>query len=93
MSDAPVFRSRVLGAADGDPVERAGVLTSYVAEGILSDALRAGRGAQLYIDLARTVADGELAAIRRQFAWLTIRDIQVHIQRRLTHGRPRKAPT
>jgi acyl carrier protein len=68
------------GVAHGD-LQRAGILTPYVAETIAEDALRAGPGARLEVAVASSVSDAKLASLGEQFAWLGRRGIQVSIRR------------
>src|SRR6266481_5288878 len=49
---------------------RAELLTPYVAETIVDQALRAGRGARLEITVAEDASDVQLAHVRAEFAWL-----------------------
>jgi hypothetical protein len=59
-------------------IRRAGVLSPYAAELLVEDALSAGPGARLEI----TVGNGQsLAEVRRQFAWLGRRGVEVAIRR------------
>jgi acyl carrier protein len=65
----------------GATLERAGVLTPYVAETIAEDALRAGQGSQLEITLPAGTTDDGLEWTRDQFAWLGYRGVEVLIRR------------
>src|SRR5438128_158231 len=49
---------------------RAELLTPYVAETIVDQALRAGREARLEITVAEDASDVQLAHVRAEFAWL-----------------------
>jgi acyl carrier protein len=49
---------------------RAELLTPYVAETIVDQALRAGRGARLEITVAEDASDVQLARVHAEFAWL-----------------------
>jgi len=67
-------------------IRRAGVLSPYAAELLAEDALRAGPGARLEI----AVGTGEsLEEVRRRFAWLGRRGVEVAVRR--TDRSPRRA--
>ena len=66
---------------------RAELLTPYVAETIVDQALRAGRGARLEITLAEDASDVQLARVRAEFAWLAEQGPAVAIERPETLSR------
>jgi acyl carrier protein len=68
------------GTSHGD-LQRAGLLTPYVAETIAEDALRAGPGARLEVAVSSSISDAKLAFLGEQFAWLGRRGIQVNVRR------------
>jgi hypothetical protein len=63
-------------------LERAEWLTPYTAAAIADDALHAGRGARLEVTLARDATDSAVGRLRREFAWLGTRGVEVSISRR-----------
>jgi acyl carrier protein len=80
---APVVaRARVVPASGkGGGLERSGELTPYEIQMLVSDALRAGPGARLEMEVAASTDDAGLAATRRHFAWLAGRGVAVSVQR------------
>ncbi len=60
---------------------RAEFLTPYVAETIVDDALRAGRGARVEVTLDGGASDAELACVRAEFAWLAAQGVAVSVGR------------
>jgi acyl carrier protein len=80
---APVVaRARVVPASgNGGGLERLGELTPYEIQILVSDALRAGPGARLEMEVPASTDDAGLAATRRQFAWLAGRGVAVSVQR------------
>ncbi len=73
-------------AAGGRVLERAGQLTPYIAETIADDALRSGPGTRLDVTVT-TSDDATVARVRRQFAWLVERGVEVSVHRGGTTGR------
>lgn len=65
----------------GTGIARVGPLTRYVAEVIIEDALRAGRGARLEVELAEDVTDAEVALLGRHFAHLGARGVEMRLHR------------
>ena len=63
-------------------LERAEWLTPYTAAAIADDALHAGRGARLEMTVARDATDSAVGRLRREFAWLGARGVEVSISRR-----------
>ena len=66
----------------GALLERAEWLTPYTAAAIADDALHAGRGARLEMTVARDVTDSAVGRLRREFAWLGARGVEVSVSRR-----------
>jgi len=64
-------------------VRRAARLTPYVAQTIVEDALRAGRGTRLEVTVVSRLGAAELAQLREQFSCLAGRGIDVTVH----HGR------
>jgi len=62
-------------------LERSGELTPYEIEILVADALRAGPGARLEMELSASTDDAGLAATRKRFAWLAGRGVAVNVQR------------
>ena len=76
----PAVRSRVVPAApDGGSLERVGALTPYLAQTILEDGLRAGRGARVELSLPADTGIAGLAAVAARFAPLGARGIEVRV--------------
>jgi acyl carrier protein len=78
-----VVRSR-LRAGGTDGLVRASALTPYVLQTIEDDALSAGRGARLEVDLSSTAArvdDAVVAHVRDRLAWLERRGVLVSVRR------------
>src|SRR5438132_1661881 len=61
--------------------ERAGELTPYEIQLLVADALRAGPGARLEMELAASTDDAGLATTRKRFAWLAGRGVAISVQR------------
>jgi acyl carrier protein len=79
---APLFaRARVVRAGNGGELERSGELTPYEVEILVADALRAGPGARLEMELPAGTDDAGLAATRDRFAWLAGRGVAVNVWR------------
>ena len=80
---APIFaRARVVPAGgNGGGLERAGELTPYEIQLLVADALRAGPGARLEMELAASTDDAGLATTRKRFAWLVGRGVAVSVRR------------
>jgi acyl carrier protein len=77
----PRFWMRIMSAAQaGGTLERTAWLTPYIAGTIREDALAAGRGARLEMTVA-TSSGPTLASVRRQFAPLSMRGIDVTVRR------------
>src|SRR5689334_19404130 len=66
----------------GALLERAEWLTPYTVAAIADDALHAGRGARLEVTVAREVTDSAVGRLRREFAWLGARGVEVSVHRR-----------
>ncbi len=62
-------------------LESAEWLTPYAAETIAEHALRAGPGSRLEIAVASDVAEAKLQLVRRRFAALTGRGVEVDVHR------------
>lgn len=62
-------------------LERAEWLTPYAAQSIMEDAMRGGPGSRLELTLPASAADTALAAVRRQFAQLAERGLDVRVTR------------
>jgi acyl carrier protein len=60
---------------------RAELLTPYVVETIVDDALRAGRGARVEVTVAEDASDAELVCVRAEFAWLASQGVAVSVGR------------
>ena len=86
---APVW-ARVTSASAGaaGAVERAVHLTPYAAQTIADDALHAGHGARLEVEVPVGTSDRDLHAVQAQFARLGERGVQVHVRRRSTFAPP-----
>jgi hypothetical protein len=67
-------------------VERADWLTPYTAAAIAGDALHAGRGARLEMTFAPGLGEATLGRVRREFAWLGARGVEVTVSRRRGAG-------
>ena len=81
----PLVWTRLVSAPGrpGGEVRRVAQLTPYVAETIVEDALRGGRGARLELTVVSRVGEAGLAHLRDQFSWLADRGIDVTVH----HGR------
>jgi len=78
----PIFaRARVVRAGNAGELARSGELTPYEVEILVADALRAGPGARLEMDLPAGTDDARLAATRDRFAWLAQRGVAVSVRR------------
>jgi acyl carrier protein len=80
---ATVFaRARVVPArGNGAGLERCGELTPYEIEILVADALRAGPGARLEMEVPASTDEADLAAARKRFAWLAARGVAVSVRR------------
>src|SRR5437773_6275576 len=76
-----VARVRIVPARGNGGLERSGELTPYEIEILVADALRAGPGARLEMELSASTDDAGLAATRKRFAWLAGRGGAVSVQR------------
>jgi len=76
-----VARVRIVPARGNGGLERSGELTPYEIEILVADALRAGPGARLEMELSASTDDAGLAATRKRFAWLAGRGVAVSVQR------------
>ena len=78
-------RVRIAPPADrrSAPLERLTSLTPYALELLVEDALRAGRGACVEIDLSADSEPTNVAAAEARFAWLAERGITVRVRRGL----------
>src|SRR5882724_11801838 len=76
-----VARARIVPARGNGGLERSGELTPYEIEILVADALRAGPGARLEMELSASTDDAGLAATRKRFAWLAGRGVAVSVQR------------
>jgi acyl carrier protein len=88
---ATVFaRTRVVpGAARPNrPLERSGLLTPYAAQLIAEDALHAGAGSVLEMDVSAATHDDGVTAARDTFGWLADRGVRVIVRRDLPPARP-----
>ena len=82
------MRARVI-PANGDGrcgIVRVVAFTPYAAETIADDALRAGRGAQLELEVSDDAAASGMAAIAERFALLGARGIKVNVHRMSVSG-------
>ena len=80
QEELPSGRVRITGG-QGLVVERSGVLTPYLLEGICDDARRAGNGAELVATLAAATSDEQLARVRRRLGTLERRGVAVRVVR------------
>ncbi len=62
-------------------LERAGLLTPYLAETLADDVLRGGPGARIEVLVPGPAEDRALQHVRHTFAWLADRGVQVLVQR------------
>ena len=83
-----IARVRIVPPAErrSGPLERLTSLTPYALELLGEDALRAGRGARVEIDLPANSEATNVAAAEARFAWLIERGITVRIRRGLHPG-------
>src|SRR5207237_5463203 len=72
----------------GGGVDRAEWLTPYTAAAIAGDALHAGRGARLEMMVAPGASDSVIGRLRREFAWLGSRGVEVSVYRRAAGSGP-----
>ena len=78
----PIFaHARVVRAGNVGELERSGRLTPYEVEILVADALRAGPGARLEMEVPAGTDDAGLAATRDRFAWLAGRGVEVSVRR------------
>src|SRR5438093_1388426 len=68
-------------ASSSRPAGRAGELTPYEIQLLVADALRAGPGARLEMELPASTDDAGLATTRKRFAWLVGRGVAVSVRR------------
>ncbi len=82
---APLVWTRLVSAPGrpGGEVRRVAQLTPYIAQTIVEDALRRGRGARLELTVVSRVGGAGLEQLRDQFSWLADRGIWVTVH----HGR------
>jgi acyl carrier protein len=80
--------ARLLPSGNGNDIQRTDWLTPYTAETIAEDALRIGPGARLELTVPGTSDDSVLTRVRRQFAWLGKRGVQVSVRRDLQRAGP-----
>ncbi len=73
---------------DGRVVERAGMLTAYVLEGVCDDARRAGAGATVRVAVVESTTDEQVARLRERLATVERRGVVVHVVRRAETSRP-----
>lgn len=87
--DNPVpFRARIRPTEEGPaPLRIAGWLTPYEVETLAMDARRMGCGARLELTVGASASERRLEWVRRQFAGLGRRGIEVSV-RRDGDGRP-----
>ena len=90
-AEAPArVRARIVPAAgvSSGTLERADWLTTYCAETVTRDALRAGPGARLEVSVAAGTEEAAVGRLEEEFAWLRDRDIHVSVCREpLRHTR------
>lgn len=77
----PVQAKLVPGSGAGGALERAEWLTPYVVQTIMDDALRGGPGTRLELMLPATADETALASVRRHFARLGTRGLDVRVAR------------
>jgi len=82
---SPLVWTRLVSAPGrpGGEVRRAARLTPYIAQTIVEDALRGGRGTRLEMTVVSRVSVAGMARLRDQFSWLADRGIDVTVH----HGR------
>jgi hypothetical protein len=79
--EAPWIRARVVpGSGVAGAIERIGPLTPYLTQTIVEDALAAGQGTTVLIDVRWTDASAPLEALRRRVEVLTSRGIHVSLR-------------
>jgi hypothetical protein len=78
-----VVRTRLVPGEAGDRgwVGRAEWLTPYAAQTIAEDALYAGRGSRLEVEMPSSSSDAELAQVAERFARLPPRGVDVQVRR------------
>jgi hypothetical protein len=74
------FRAQ-LQTADGQPLRVAGWLTPYEMETLAEEARGLGSGTRLELVLGSNTSEGRLEWVRRRFACLGRRGIEVSVQR------------
>jgi hypothetical protein len=91
--DEPTWiRARVLPPRCDDPViERIGPLTPYMTQTIVEDALAAGRGTTVQLELRWPDSPQVLEKLRRRVDLLTGRGIRVAVRTPERKTRPRRA--
>ena len=67
-------------------VERALRLTPYAAQTIADDALHAGRGTRLELEVPAAASDRDMATVQACFARLGERGVEVNVRRRQPFG-------
>jgi hypothetical protein len=79
--EAPWIRARVFPPRCDDPViERIGPLTPYMTQTIVEDALAAGRGSTVQLELRWAESPQVLERLRRRVELLTGRGIRVAVR-------------
>ncbi len=87
--EAPWIRARVVPpCCDDSVIERVGPLTPYMTQTIVEDALAAGRGTTVQLELRWAEAPQVVERLRRRVDLLTGRGIRVAVRRR--GGQPEK---
>ena len=77
----PLVRARILPAGEARALTvRAAGFSPYETQLIAEDALRAGPGARLAVELAGVLDPSACEALRAALAWLTRRGIQVRVR-------------
>jgi len=62
-------------------LERAGLLTPYLAETLADDVLRSGPGSRIEVMVPAPAEEQALQHVRKTFSWLADRGVQVLVQR------------
>ena len=79
--EVPWIRARVVPASGvGGPIERIGPLTPYLTQTIVEDALAAGQGTTVLIDVRWADPSALVEALRRRVEVLTSRGIHVALR-------------
>jgi len=79
--DEPIPVQAKLVPGTGGALERAEWLTPYVVQTIMDDALRCGPGTRLELTLPATADEAAFATVRRHFARLGTRGLDVRVAR------------